>query len=62
MKAFCCECGRPVRRRLVNGEWEYLRCVEHPNAKRYLKSWADKQFAKLRALGAQVGSIPGGAA
>lgn len=50
MKAFCCQCGRPVAQRLEGGEWKPQRCKIHPDAKRFSLKWAQTQFEKIRWL------------
>lgn len=53
MKAFCCECGRPVpivRYKDNSSEWREApgRCKYHPSAKRFSPTFAAKFFAEYR--------------
>jgi hypothetical protein len=50
VKAFCCDCGRPVRLTLgKGGKWLPGRCALHPAARRYSAGYAQKAFAAMRA-------------
>jgi hypothetical protein len=44
----CCECGRRVALKLVDGKWEPQRCGQHHDAKRYSASFAKKKFDAMR--------------
>jgi len=44
----CCECGRRVALRLVDGKWQAEKCGQHPAAKRYSASFAKKKFDAMR--------------
>lgn len=50
MRAFCCQCGRPVRQKLEAGKWVPGRCLLHPNAKRFSENWAQKWFRTMHDL------------
>lgn len=65
MKAFCCECGRPVPIRFVTsadgepGKWVTGHCRIHPQAKRFSDGFVARQFAAARAVLDAITESPG---
>ena len=48
MKAFCCECGRPVP---VSEDGKIVgHCPRHPEAKRTKKNWVGAWFDEMRRV------------
>ena len=47
-KAFCFQCGRPVRMEFRDGQWRYGHCQIHEWAKRMPEGFIERAFASLR--------------